>query len=75
MAGLDDCVRVSVWVAGGGGDVQERRDSTVSAAALGRPWDGRSLLTKAPEEFAAFVLPPSQTGWVNQESTNMWKTF
>lgn len=33
VAGLDDCVRVSVWVGGGGGDVQERRDSTVSAAA------------------------------------------
>lgn len=59
----------------GWGEVEEmcRRGETVQF--LQPPWDGRSLLTKAPEEFAAFVLPPSQTGWVNQESTNMWKTF
>lgn len=65
---LDDCISVSVWVGGGGGEVQER-----PAQALQSSRDSQSLLTKALEEFVALVLPFSHTGWVNQGSTNMWK--
>lgn len=35
MGGLDDCVRVSVWVGRGGGDVQERRGEYSFCSHLG----------------------------------------
>ena len=64
------CQGICLW---GGGKVEMCRRGVASistAATLRLP----SLLTKALEECAAFVLPPNHSGQINQEST-MWKTL